>query len=126
MTDELYSWLRGYEKMNKFVFRAELKMHNSHGINKLVRDELGTKNVRFLPEEDDAILRLYRPGMGAENRSQLLASCFGRSLRSISMRATILRNEMMSKGIYDLAQLPHGARTESILKEIRDAKKANK
>jgi hypothetical protein len=123
MTDELYSWLRIYDQMNKYVFKAELRMSNSHGINKLVRSERGTKNIRFRPEEDLAITNLYRPCMSAETKSQLLASCFGRSLRSISMRATILRNEMMAKGIYDLTQLPHGARTESILKEIRDAKK---
>lgn len=123
MTDELYSWLRVYDQMNKYVFKAEMRMNNAHGINKLVRAEQGTKNVRFRPEEDVAITNLYRPCMSAETKSQLLDLCFGRSLSSISMRAAILRSEMMSKGIHDLTQLPHGARTESILKEIRKAKK---
>lgn len=123
MTPELYAWLNIYAQMNKFVFKAELKMHNTQVINHVVREECGTKGLRFRPEEDVAITNLYRPCMNADTKSQLLALCFGRSLRSISMRAAILRSEMMSKGIHDLTQLPHGARTESILKEIRKAKK---
>jgi hypothetical protein len=123
MTAELYTWLRYYDQMNKYVFLAELKVHNKQGINKLVRQDYGTDNLRFRPEEDAAILRYYRPGMSADSEAQLKATCFGRSLRSISMRAGTLRHEMMSQGIYDLTKLPHGQRSESLLLEIRNAKK---
>ncbi len=123
MTPELYSWLRHYDQMNKYVFLAEIKVNNKQGINKLVREDYGTSGVVFQPEEDDAIVRLYRPSMTADDETQLKAACFGRSLRSISLRAGTLRHEMMSQGIYDLTKLPHGQRSESLLATIRKAKK---
>jgi hypothetical protein len=126
MTPELSEWLRYYSKMTRFVFMEELRMHHKQmPVNRIVRTERGADRMRFTVEEDEAIIRLYRPRMSAESKSELKAICFGRRGRSIAMRAGILRKELMAKGVYDLTQLPHGARTESILKEIRDAKKAN-
>jgi hypothetical protein len=123
MTEELSAWLNEFDRLNKYSFKAEVKRMHGGTLNHRVRDQYGAKHLRFLPEEDEIILRLYRPGISREVRQQILDVCYGRSMKSISMRATILRNELMAKGIYDLTQLPHGARTESILKEIRDAKK---
>lgn len=127
MTTELSDWLRYYSKMSKFVFMEELRMHRRQTpVNKLVRMERGADRMRFTVEEDAAITRLYRPGMSKEAKEELKAVCFGRRGRSIAMRAGVLRKEMMAQGIYDLSKLPHGARTESILKEIREAKKERK
>lgn len=123
LTPELMQWLRGYAQMNKYVFKAEIKMLNKQCINKVVREELGVKGVRFRPEEDDAILRLYRARMSAASKEELKRICFGRSTRSISLRAGVLRRELMSKGVYDLGKLPHGMRSESLLAEIRAAKR---
>lgn len=126
-TPELMEWLRYYAKMSRFVFMEELRMHNKQTpINKLVRLECGADRMRYTVEEDAAITRLYRPGMSKEAKEELKAVCFGRRGRSIAMRAGVLRKEMMAQGIYDLSKLPHGARTESILKEIREAKKERK
>jgi hypothetical protein len=123
MTPELDTWLKQYEQMNKYIFKEEIKMNGNQGINKLVREDYGAEHLRFRPEEDDVITRLYRPTMSADDEAQLKATCFGRSLRSISLRAGILRHEMLSQGIYDLTQLPHGQRSESLLLAIRKAKK---
>jgi hypothetical protein len=123
MTAELYTWLRYYDQMHKYVFLAELKVHNKQGINKLVRQDYGTSGVVFQPVEDVAIRRFYRPSMTTADKNEMMRVCFGRSLRSISLRAGTLRHEMMSQGIYDLTKLPHGQRSESLLLEIRNAKK---
>jgi hypothetical protein len=109
--------------MNKYVFTSEIKLQNQQSINKLIREEYGTAGVHFRPEEDDIIARLYRPTMTAAEETEMKQVCFGRSLRSISLRAGTLRHEMMSQGIYDLTKLPHGQRSESLLLEIRNAKK---
>lgn len=123
ITPELIQWLRGYAQMNKYIFKAEIRAQNKQCINKVVREELGAKGLRFRPEEDDAILRLYRASMSAASKEELKSVCFGRSTRSISLRAGVLRRELMSKGVYDLDKLPHGMRSESLLAEIRAAKR---
>jgi len=68
-------------------------------------------------------LRLYRASMSAASKDELKRICFGRSTRSLSLRAGVLRRELMSQGVYDLGKLPHGMRSESLLAEIRAAKR---
>lgn len=122
MTTELTTWLRGYAEMSKYVLAAEIRIRNRHGINTLVREDYGAAHLNFLPEEDDAILRLYRPRMPSEQRDELKRICFGRSNRSISSRAAALREELMAKGVLNLSDLPHGARNEKLLTRIREEK----
>jgi hypothetical protein len=123
MSPELLTWLQQYESMNRYVFKSELKVHLAKGIHRLVREDYGTNGLPYQPEEDEAIKRYYRAHMSAADKNKLMTTCFGRSLRSISLRAGILRNEMMSQGIYDMSKLPHGQRSESILSTIREFKK---
>lgn len=83
----------------------------------------GTKNpIHFSEYEDDFIIRNFRPNMRTETREALVEACSNRSMGAISQRATILRRRLISQGVYNLDDLPHGRYNHRIKREIDEAK----
>jgi hypothetical protein len=80
------------------------------------------RGITWTKEEDDAICQYYRPGMTPNSEAKLLRICRGRSLRAILRRAANIREEMISRGIYDLNKLPHKNYNAKLRKLVQDAK----
>jgi hypothetical protein len=84
----------------------------------------GGRGLTFRPEEDRAIIRLYRPKLTDEQWSELLGMCHFRDKEGIRRRAATLCRKLIDKGVYDIDELPHGQRNINLNKTIAEAKKA--
>ena len=89
----------------------------------MLTGEVRKRSPRWTRSEDLAIIRLYRPNMTPEAKDQLSEACPTRNAIALGGRATKLRRDLISKGYYDISQLPHKSYTAIIGEEIRQAKR---
>ena len=79
------------------------------------------ESTHYSQREEDAIIRLYRPGMSAADKEELLRVCRGRKFESIVRRSRTLCDRLIDSGIYDLARLPHIRYNAALKKRIQRA-----
>lgn len=75
----------------------------------------------FTPEEEDAIIKYYRPNASKEDMAKIKEICSTRSTRAIYHRVKVLRGRLIAEGEYDLKNLPHRQYNVNIALEIKRA-----
>ena len=124
----LDDWLQRIVRCNVFEFMALLRhQRRTNPLKNIERVTSEAKGLRFLPEEDEVIRKLYRPHMTQQQVDAIKAVCLGRRWASIKRRALRLRDTMLAAGITDMSLIPHRSRTELVLKRVRaSVRTANK
>jgi hypothetical protein len=76
------------------------------------------KYLRYTKQEDQAILKYYKPGMTPLDRESLRSECEGRTWTTIQRRAKVLRDNMLKDGCVDISLLPTRNYSADINKKI--------
>lgn len=80
--------------------------------------------VHYTLQEDQAIMRLLRPGMAKDDKLKLQALCPGRTWLGIRLRAATLCLQMIEDGERDIGRLPRLCNTATLHAAIRDGRYA--
>jgi hypothetical protein len=101
----LDEWLFGYHTTTPEQFKELLRHTRSSLVNPSERKAGHRKH--FVTEEDEAIIKYYRPGMTEHHKNELLRICKGRSWNAIANRAASICKARLRAGETDIRNLPH-------------------
>lgn len=120
----LYTLLRDHSKLSYERYAELLKASKRMFVEARERKE--GHRFPYTQEEDLIIRKLYRPGMTAAHKAEILAVCKGRSWSTIVARASKICLRMLNYGCINLEDLPtinYNARIRRMIK--RNKEKAN-
>ena len=113
-------WLSEHSQLSPAGFRKLRDQHSQQAAHAAkAAAGKGLQGIRFQKEHDDAITRLYRPGMTEDDEQELLGICAGRNWRAIRDRAATLTRERLEQGVFDERRLPHRNFSSRLNAQIR-------
>lgn len=116
---QLESWFkRAYKEFKRDKHTREV------AIPAALASGVGARGIRHTKEGDVVIIALMRPGVlrRSQDLNRIFSACAGRSWRAIRDRASVLRNQLIAEGVYDIEELPHLQYNARIGKAIAEAK----
>jgi hypothetical protein len=117
---QLRAWLSSYEKMSAQRFKELRKLSKKTFVDGTTRQQ--GHRAQYTQEEEEAICRLYRPGLTAEDKEELLFICKGRTWSNIRSRASLITKAKLNAGCVDINQLPVRNYNARIRKRIAENK----
>jgi hypothetical protein len=127
-SSDFYRWFKSYRTVSSNQFRDLRKMEKRRYVDvparmERLKNDLSIRS-NFTKEEDEAIVKFFRPGIAPQTRRELEFICYGRTWRAISCRAQFLCESMLQEGVYDLEQLPHSRYSAVLGKKAEKVRKA--
>jgi len=104
MYPQLNEWLKGYINLSTERYKELLEDSKRRFVDELHRK--AGHRVRYTAEEDQIILRLYKPGMTKADKEKILEVCVGRKWEAIRVRASSMCARMLESGCTDISLLP--------------------